>query len=146
MKFKVFMASILVGLVSMATISTANAAGVRVIVNSSSSVSSMTLDQVSDIYKERVTTWSNGNKIKSYSLGSGNPTEQAFCDKVYGQPAEAVSADRKSVAAQNRAVNQPKVKRSTRSIMRAVSKDASAIGYVSSEGDLRDGVKVVLEF
>ena len=134
-------------LIFLLSFSSNSFAEIFMIVNNDSPISEMKIEDVKNIYNERTTVWKhNGNTIKSLTLGTGDPAQGEFCQKIYGKEATDVAIEWASRAAQNRLVNPPTQKRSEKSIVRTVKKNPDAIGFITDPSLVKKKVKIVLSF
>lgn len=104
------------------------AADVAVIVNSSNP-EALSVEQIKNIYSDRVTRWRSGERIEVYNLPDNSESAEVFAQKVLGtsaQAAEKAIANRKIINSLN---NPPKTKRE-RLVVALISRKSNAIGYV----------------
>lgn len=126
---KYFIKSLIVVVVGSLVLANASyAADVAVIVNSSNP-EALSIEQIKNIYSDRVTTWRSGKRIVVYNLPNSSESAEVFAQNVLGisaQSAKKAIANRKITNSLN---NPPKTKRE-RLIVALVSRKINAIGYV----------------
>lgn len=115
--------------VSLVAINSVSAGeSVVVIVNAENS-QQLTEQQIKNIYADIVTQWDNGNKITVYNLYADDEARETFSQKVFGE-----SADKQVLAESNRkitnTIKNPSKTKSARLVMKMVSRNPNAIGYV----------------
>jgi len=116
--------------------------GFVVIVNEANPVTSLSLQQLADIFMRRTTRWPGG-------YGDVHPVDQpavaalrdVFSRAVHGRPAAAVASYWGQQLFSGRAVPPPQ-RPNDRAVIAFVRSDAGGIGYVMPGGTLQD-VKVV---
>jgi len=104
------------------------AADVAVIVNSSNP-EALSIEQIKNIYFDRVTTWRSGKRIDVYNLPDSSESAEVFAQKVLGISAQAAKKAITNRKITNSLNNPPKTKRE-RLIVALVSRKSNAIGYV----------------
>jgi ABC-type phosphate transport system substrate-binding protein len=90
----------------------------------------------------RVTRWSDGRPIRAVDLSFTSPLRVAFCENVLGQELDALKAYWARAVSMGGATPPP-VKASEQEVVEFVSRTAGAIGYVSPDVPLAEGVKVL---
>lgn len=105
--------------------------GFAVVVNSGSSVTSLTRQQVADIFMKRVTEWPGGGEVHPVDLPAVSPVRDAFSRAVHGRPGSAVASYWGQQLFSGRAVPPPQ-RPNDRAIIQFVRGDAAAIGYVAA--------------
>lgn len=121
------------------------AAGVAVIVNPENPVESMDLNDVKKIYTNNILKWPDGVPIVIYDLSAQDPSRAVFSEKVFEKPAEKVADEWAHLKITNQAKNPPLTMKSEALIIRRISKEKGAIGYVSEAAAKgRTEVKVII--
>jgi ABC-type phosphate transport system substrate-binding protein len=96
---------------------------------------------VADAYLKKISRWSNGKIVHPADLDYGSPTRKAFSESVVGRSVAAVRAYWQQRIFGGLDVPPPQF-HTDFEIVSYVLSDEGAIGYVSSQADLR-GTKVV---
>ena len=104
------------------------AADVAVIVNSSNPAG-LTLEQIKNIYSDRVTNWRNGQRIDVYNLPDNQDAAEIFARRVLGMSGQAAAVAELQRRTNNTLKNPSKTKRE-RLVLSIVSRNRNAIGYV----------------
>jgi ABC-type phosphate transport system substrate-binding protein len=113
-----------------------------VVVNSGNPVSSLTRQQVTDIFMRRLTDWPSGHgAIHPVDLPAVSPIRDAFSRAIHGRPGSAVASYWGQQLFSGRGVPPPQ-RPTERAVLEFVRGDALAIGYVSA-GAVSPDVKVV---
>lgn len=110
------------------TSSYAYASDVAVIVNSSNP-EALSIEQIKNIYSDRVTTWRSGKKIELYNLPESENAREIFAQKVLGVSSQAAVAAEARRRTNNTLKNPSRTKRE-RLVVSIVSRKKNAIGYV----------------
>lgn len=105
-----------------------HASDVAVIVNSSNP-EALSLEQIKNIYSDRVTTWRSGKKIELYNLPESQDAREIFAQKVLGVSSQAAVAAEARRRTNNTLKNPSRTKRE-RLVVSIVSRKKNAIGYV----------------
>jgi len=115
--------------------------GFIVIVNQTNPVTSLSRQQVADMFMKQMRVWGQGGDVHPVDLPAVSPVRDAFSRAVHGKPASAVASWWGQQMFSGRAVPPPQ--RSTdRAVNNFVREDGLAIGYVSP-GAAEAGVKVI---
>ena len=112
----------------------------RVVVNASRPTT-LTRQQVADIFMLRATRWSDGTPVTPFDLSVADPTRQVFSKTMLGESSESVVFHWRQRLA-TRYVKPPLVK-SPEELISLVGSTPGAIGYVSDGTELPEGVKAV---
>lgn len=116
---------------------------VVVIVNKSN-VQKLSVQDVKNIYNDKVGAWEKGNKIAIYNLPVDAATKEVFAQTMLGLSASAATTAVSRRKVNNTLKNLPEVK-SERLVAALVSKNPNAIGYVSEKYIKgKKGIRVVL--
>lgn len=106
----------------------AQAADVAVIVNRSNP-EALTIEQIKNIYSDRVTTWRSGQRIELYNLPDTQESREIFARKVLGMSGQA-SAAAESQRKTNNTLKNPSMTKRERLVVSIVAQKRNAIGYV----------------
>ena len=134
------LATLLLALAVSSAPAGANAGGFTLVVNASRPTT-LTRQQVADIFMMRATRWSDGTPVTAFDLSVTDPTRQQFSKTVLGQSPESVVYHWRQQLA-TRYVKPPLVK-SEPDVLAIVGSTAGGIGYVAEGTELPDGVKPV---
>ena len=119
----------------------AQAEGFVLIVNQTNPITSLSRQQVADIFMKQARQWEHGGDVHPVDLPAVSPVRDAFSRAVHGKPASAVASWWGQQMFSGRAVPPPQ-RTTDRGVNTFVREDGLAIGYVSS-GAAEAGVKVV---
>ncbi|MCK4586822.1 MAG: substrate-binding domain-containing protein [Gammaproteobacteria bacterium] len=104
------------------------AADVAVIIHRSNP-ETLSVQQIKDIYSDRVTTWRSGQRIEIYNLPDNQDAAEVFAREVLGMSGRAAAAAELQRRTNNTLKNPSKTKRE-RLVLSIVSRTKNAIGYV----------------
>lgn len=110
-----------------------NGGGVAVIVNTENPVMSLSPQELRRIYTNNVLHWSDGTPIRLYDLLIQSPARRGFSEAVLGRSPARVAEEWAHLKITNQAKNPPLTVKSERLIIKRVSRERGAIGYVSLE-------------
>lgn len=119
---------------------------VVVIVNVKNPVSSLTSGDLRKIYEDRMLKWEDGMPITVYDLSVNDPTREMFSKIVFGMSSEKLAEIWAHLKITNQAKNPPINIKNDYIVMKRVSAEEGAIGYVSPnavKGVEIQGFKVV---
>jgi ABC-type phosphate transport system substrate-binding protein len=106
----------------------AQAADVAVIVNRSNPVQ-LSIEQIKNIYSDRMTTWKSGRRIDVYNLPNNQDAADIFARKVLGMSGQAAARAEAQRKMTNTLKNPSRTKRE-RLVTSIVARKLNAIGYV----------------
>lgn len=115
--------------------------GFVVIVNTANPVTSLTRQQVADIFMKHTAQWAQGGDVHPVDQPAVATVRDAFSRLVHGKPAAAVASWWGQQMFSGRAVPPPQ-RPTDRAVVTFVREDALAIGYVSP-GTAGQDVKVL---
>ncbi len=104
---------------------------VAVIVNRDNPARSLSDSDIRRIYTNTVLDWPNGAPITIYDLATSNPLRQSFSEQILGKDPDKVAEEWAHLKITNQAKNPPQAIKSEVLIIRRVSREKGAIGYVS---------------
>jgi ABC-type phosphate transport system substrate-binding protein len=113
----------------------------RIVVNSASSVTSLTKQQTSDFFLKKATKWPDGTLVVPVDLPATSPVREAFSKAVHGRSAAAVASYWQQQFFSGRETP-PAEKATDAAVLAFVKENANSIGYVSGDAAV-SGVKVV---
>jgi ABC-type phosphate transport system substrate-binding protein len=117
---------------------------VAVIANKDNSMEEISIKTLKRMYKNDILNWDDGVPIILYDLDVYNPIRATFSMNVLGRTPEKVAEEWAHKKITNQALNPPHTIKSERLIMRRVSMQRGAIGYVSlSRTKDRDDIKIL---
>src|SRR5262245_12966758 len=102
----------------------------RIIVNAANKESSITTEQLSNLFLKASRKWSNGTAVAPVDQSMLSPARFAFSRDVFGQPVLAIQAYWQQEVAAGRE-GPPPVKASDNEVIEYVEANPGAIGYVS---------------
>ena len=108
-------------------------AGSVVIVNSSNSVSEISAKDLKNIYRLKKTNWGGGSAIRPVNLKSGNNVRAEFSQKILGKSPKEMESYYLKRALSGKG-QPPKTVETEQDVIKYVSSEKGAIGYVS-QGD-----------
>lgn len=124
------------------TAGTVQAADVAVIVNRSNP-EALSIEQIKNIYSDRVTTWRSGQRIEVYNLPDNQEARDIFAKNVLGMSGQAAAAAEAQRKTNNTLKNPSKTKRE-RLVASIVARKRNAIGYVPEYlAKEKKGVRIV---
>lgn len=122
-------------------VSAQETASFKVIVNASNNVSSMTKEQVSELFLKKMTQWENGRKTLPVDQVSSSPIREKFSKEIHEKSVTAINSYWRQKIFSGRDVPPPE-KSSDADVLAYVEENADAIGYVSANAPA-DKVKVL---
>ena len=115
---------------------------VAIIVNSENT-QPLTLQDISNIYNDRITTWNNNEKIDVFNLPTASPARETFSRALLGISAMTAAAKEANRHITNTSRNSQHVKRE-RLVILSVATNKNAIGYVKASSiTQRKNIKVL---
>lgn len=118
------------------------AAEVVVVVNPRNPVASLTAEQVAQIYSGAVTSFPGGGAVVPFDQAEGSAPREEFLARVVGKTAAQYNATWSRLIFSGKGTR-PKPLASSAEVRKAVSSDATAIGFIERAA-LDDSVKAVL--
>lgn len=117
---------------------------VAVIVNSSNQHKSMSADEIRKLYSNSVLAWPDGTPVTLYDLAINDPVRSVFSEMVLNKSAMNAAEEWAHLKITNQAKNPPIAIKSEALIVRRVSREKGAIGYVTLEAARqKEGVRIV---
>ncbi len=104
------------------------AADVAVIINRSNP-EVLSVQQIKDIYSDRLATWRSGQRIEVYNLPDNQDAADVFARRVLGMSGQAAAAAELQRRTNNTLINPSKTKRE-RLVLSIFGRKMNAIGYV----------------
>lgn len=117
---------------------------VAVIVNSSNQQRSLSVEEIRKFYTNSVLEWPDGTPVTLYDLDMRDPVRSVFSEAVLKKTPVSVAEEWAHLKITNQAKNPPIAIKSEALIVRRVSREKGAIGYVTLEAArLKEGVRIV---
>ena len=117
---------------------------VAVIVNKDNPVELLSESDIRKIYTNSILKWPDGKPITLYDLAIDDPLRNLFSEKVLGKPPYTVAYEWAHLKITNQAKNPPFTMKNQLLIIKKVSIEMGAIGYVSfSAAKGNTAVKIV---
>jgi len=110
------------------SIATAADSRIAIIVNAANT-QNISQQDISNIYRDRIITWDNGEKIDIYNLPTISPSREKFSQKFLGISAMASAAAESNRHITNSSRN-PQLLKRERLVILSVTSNINAIGYV----------------
>jgi ABC-type phosphate transport system substrate-binding protein len=120
----------------------ATAANVKVVVNASSSVSSITKAKAADLFLKRVTRWDNGRAVTPIDLSDKSAVRGAFSKELLGKEVAWVKSYWQKMIFSGRSTP-PAELSSDSEVLDFIRNNPDAIGYVSEGATLPAGVRAL---
>lgn len=132
---------IVIGLLLIAGSGYAQDRNIKIIVNESNDIRSISRDKVSRIFLKKTTKWDDGVKVSPVDLASTSDIREAFSQSVHGKSISAINAYWQKKIFTGKGV--PPIEQSSeKDVIEFVKKNPGAIGYVSANTNTT-GVKVL---
>jgi len=120
----------------------AQAATVKLIVNASNTLPSITRTKAADLFLKRVTRWDNGRAVTPVDLSEKNTARGAFCKELLGKETAWVKSYWQKMIFSGRAT--PPVELSSDAeVLDFIKNNADAIGYVGEPTAVPAGVRTL---
>ncbi|MBI5492509.1 MAG: substrate-binding domain-containing protein [Deltaproteobacteria bacterium] len=104
---------------------------VAVIINRANLVDRLNESEIRKIYTNTTLSWPDGTPITIYDLSLQDPLRGLFSEKILGKTPDKVAEEWAHLKITNQAKNPPQAMKSESLIVRRVSREKGAIGYVS---------------
>jgi len=103
-----------------------------VIVNKSNPTTSLTKEEVSNLFLKKTTQWKDGQSVLPVDLSDKSPTRKAFSETMLRKPAGAVKSYWQQQVFSGRATA-PVQQDNEKAVLRYVQDNPGAIGYISPD-------------
>lgn len=120
----------------------AQANAFRIVVNTANPVSSLTKSEASRLFLKKVTSWKDGKPVLVVDQPEVSPCRRSFTKEIHGREVASVKSYWQQMIFAGRAVP-PTEKPSDHDVVSFVATNPLAIGYVSPNTTVGDGVKIV---
>ncbi|MBI5642378.1 MAG: substrate-binding domain-containing protein [Deltaproteobacteria bacterium] len=104
---------------------------VAIIVNRANPVEKLDAREINKIFTNKTLLWPDGTPITLYDLSIGDPLRSVFSDEILGKTPDMVAEEWAHLKIANQAKNPPQTMKSQALIIRRISREKGAIGYVS---------------
>ena len=113
-----------------------------VIVHSSNSMNSISVNELSRLFLKKDVEWPNGSTVVAVDLSPDSETRQAFSEAVHGRKVASIKSYWQRQIFAGKAV--PPIERDNQAeVLVFVSRNPAAIGYVAPSVPIIDNVKVL---
>lgn len=119
----------------------ADDAHVLIVAHPSLSVSSLTADDLTRIYLLRQSLWPDGAMVVPVNREASSPVRNLFTTGVLQQTANALASHWQQMHFKGK--NPPLVQESDQAVLAFVQKVPGAVGYISADTPVGEGVKVL---
>jgi hypothetical protein len=113
----------------------------RVVINPQNPSGAVDRRFLSQVFLRKTTSWAHGDAIRAVDLPPESPVRRRFSEEVHGRSVAAVKSYWQQVIFSGRGLPPPELA-TEEAVLRFVSRNPGAIGYVSGGADLR-AVKVL---
>jgi ABC-type phosphate transport system substrate-binding protein len=113
-----------------------------VIANEAGTISSLTAQEVSNLFLKKTAAWPDGTEAVPVDLGESSPVRESFSKVVHGKSLGPIKAYWQKMIFSGRSVPPPE-KSSAAEVVAFVRARRGAIGYVPAGTPLGPGVKVL---
>lgn len=120
----------------------AQANAFRIVVNTANPVSSLSKSEASRLFLKKVTSWRDGKPVLVVDQPEVSPCRRSFTKEIHGREVASVKSYWQQMIFAGRAVP-PTEKPSDSDVVSFVATNPLAIGYVSPNTAVGEGVKVV---
>lgn len=116
--------------------------GYKLVVHVGNPVTALTRDNVTQIFLKKTTTWPNGQPIAPVDQRSDAPSRQSFSMGVLRKDTNEIASYWNQMIFSGRALPPP-TKGSDDEVLAYVRTNPNAIGYISGQTPIGEGIKVV---
>ncbi len=134
--------SALGALVLTASLGAETAADFKVVVNSANTVTALPRDTVNRMFLRKTTTWANGQTVAPVDQHTDSASRRAFSKAILGKAPAEIAAYWNQLIFSGRGLP-PLTKSSDSEVLSYVRDNPNAIGYVSADAKIAEGVKVI---
>jgi len=136
--------AVLAMLIVIAFIIPAIAAGqdFKIVINETNRTSSISKRDVSRCFMKQTNTWISGQPVVPVDLAASSETRQAFSVAIHNRDVNAVKSYWQREIFSGRGVP-PAEKASDQEVLAFVRANPGAVGYVSADADVGEGVRVL---
>jgi len=138
---KIVLLTLIMRLLMIGVASAQETVSFKVIVNPSNDTSSMTKEQLSDLFLKKITQWENGRKALPVDQVTSSPIREKFSKEIHEKSVTAINSYWRQKIFSGRDVPPPE-KSSDADVLAYIAENADAVGYVSANAPV-DKVKVL---
>lgn len=138
---KIVLLTLIMRLLMIGVASAQDTVSFKIIVNPSNDISSMTKEQLSDLFLKKVTQWENGRKALPVDQVTSSPIREKFSKEIHEKSVTAINSYWRQKIFSGRDVPPPE-KSSDADVLAYIAENADAVGYVSANAPV-DKVKVL---
>jgi len=134
--------SVVVAMMTIASLATAADPGFKIVVNASNPTTSISKEQLSRCFMKQTNTWINGATVTPVDLSATSPVRVEFSTAIHERDVNAVKSFWQRQIFSGRGVPPPE-KASDEEVLAFVRANPGAVGYISSDTPVGAGVKVL---
>ncbi|NKE72182.1 hypothetical protein [Candidatus Manganitrophus noduliformans] len=138
---KIVLLALVMRLLMIGAASAQETASFKIVVNPSNGISSLTKEQISDLFLKKVTQWENGRKALPVDQVTASTIREKFSKEIHEKSVTAINSYWRQKIFSGRDVPPPE-KSSDADVLAYVAENADAVGYVSANAPV-DKVKVL---
>lgn len=138
---KIVLLALIMRLLMIGAASAQETVSFKIIVNPTNNISSMTKEQVSELFLKKVTQWENGRKALPVDQVTSSPIREKFSKEIHEKSVTAINSYWRQKIFSGRDVPPPE-KSSDADVLAYIAENADAVGYVSANAPI-DKVKVL---
>lgn len=138
---KIVLLTLIMRLLMIGIASAQETASFKIIVNPANDISSLTKEQLSDLFLKKVTQWENGRKALPVDQVTSSPIREKFSKEIHEKSVTAINSYWRQKIFTGRDVPPPE-KSSDADVLAYIAENADAVGYVSANAPV-DKVKVL---
>lgn len=138
---KIVLLALIMHLLMIGAASAQETASFKIIVNPTNDISSMTKEQVSELFLKKITQWENGRKALPVDQVTSSPIREKFSKEIHDKSVTAINSYWRQKIFSGRDVPPPE-KSSDADVLAYIAENADAVGYVSANAPI-DKVKVL---
>lgn len=138
---KIVLLVLIMRLLMIGAASAQETASFKIIVNPTNGISSLTKEQLSDLFLKKVTQWENGRKALPVDQVTSSPIREKFSKEIHEKSVTAINSYWRQKIFSGRDVPPPE-KSSDADVLAYIAENADAVGYVSANAPI-DKVKVL---
>ena len=130
------------GLLLLLSVTSLQAAGVKVVVHATNAQGTVTKSKVADLFLKRVTRWENGRAVTPVDQSEKSAARAAFTKELLDKEVVWVKSYWQKMIFSGRATPPAELSTDTQ-VLELIKTNPDAIGYVSESATIPAGVKVL---
>lgn len=138
---KIVLLALIMHLLMIGAASAQETASFKIIVNPTNGISSLTKEQISDLFLKKMTQWENGRKALPVDQVTSSSIREKFSKEIHDKSVTAINSYWRQKIFSGRDVPPPE-KSSDADVLAYIAENADAVGYVSANAPI-DKVKVL---